>query len=167
MSNGGGIASTRLATILRNQGHGKIFDRQVLDCQPSRPHRGLGIRAMVMQLPSNPIIRFIGTWVLTAWTYTGWFLHVTLLRREDIISRLRRLENDPNLFDLSLDRLYMYTKQDALVPWKEVHEHAQEAKRAGYLVTEDIFAEAPHCALVREDADRYWRQIEELARGPA
>ncbi|EME47824.1 hypothetical protein DOTSEDRAFT_124317 [Dothistroma septosporum NZE10] len=167
MSNGGGITSTRLATILKQQDHGKVFDRQVLDCQPSRPHRRLGIRAMVMQLPSNPVIHFIGTWILTVWTYCGWFLHVTLLGQEDIISRLRRLENDPTLFDLSIDRLYMYTKQDTLVPYKEVHEHAEEARRSGYLVKEDVFQEAPHCALVREDAARYWKQIEELACGPA
>lgn len=85
---------------------------------------------------------------------------------EDVLTRLRRRLNTTSFFDPSAPRLYLYSRADELVPWRHVVEHAEDARDKGYkIVEEEVFEEAAHCALPREDAGRYWRVIESWVNG--
>ncbi|KAK3492225.1 uncharacterized protein B0T23DRAFT_420078 [Neurospora hispaniola] len=73
-------------------------------------------------------------------------------------------------------RLYLYSKADEVVGWRDVERHVRQARklvvkkkskkgggddeRQG-LVRAERFEKASHCALVMEDEERYWRAVRE------
>lgn len=89
-------------------------------------------------------------------------------------------------------RLYLYSKADEAVGWRDVERHIREARKlvkeravlankergrgrgrreevfeAGVegLVRAERFEKASHCALVMEDEERYWRAVRESWEG--
>ena len=158
-SNGGANNAINLASQLQER-HGKVpFHAVVLDSCPGRGEVESGTRAMAFSLPKMPVVRTVGWYALYAIT-AFYVLVMTTLGVEDVISRLRRVLIDPEVFGKHMPRLYLYSQKDALVDFHHVHEHVEAASQAGYVdVREEVFDTAPHCALINEDADRYWDAV--------
>ena len=79
---------------------------------------------------------------------------------ENAISRVRRRLNDNALFPLTTPRLYLYSEGDAMVDFRDVHDHVEEARLQGCtVVREEKFLKAPHCAMLTEDQSRYWNAV--------
>jgi hypothetical protein len=81
------------------------------------------------------------------------------------VEDLRRELNDPELFGRRATRLYLVSRADRMVAVEDVLSHAQEAKEGGYEVGIVVFDTAPHCALILEDAQRYWDAIRRCWNG--
>ena len=59
-------------------------------------------------------------------------------------------------------RLYLYSQADEMVPWTEVEEHAEEARKAGLDVRMERFEGSPHVAHARTDPERYWGAVKKV-----
>ena len=49
-----------------------------------------------------------------------------------------------------------------MVPWTEVEEHAEEARKAGLDVRMERFEGSPHVAHARTDLERYWGTVKKV-----
>jgi pimeloyl-ACP methyl ester carboxylesterase len=65
-------------------------------------------------------------------------------------------------FTLKTPRLYLFSKSDRMVPWKEVEAHAEAAKQCGFSVRTEIFEDTPHCAHGRAHPERYWAAVRDV-----
>lgn len=168
MSNGGTIAAARIAQYLHDMGNpNDIFTNTIVDCAPSRPQLGSGTEAMIMQFKiKSRILKWLCYWSLYISMGTLMFLWCTILRKEDMVQRLRRRWNDSKLFNNTAARMYLFSKSDKLIPYRDVQDHAEDARRKGWKdVREELFEKAAHCALIMEDSARYWGTIERLVLG--
>ncbi|KAF9238549.1 hypothetical protein BU15DRAFT_75240 [Melanogaster broomeanus] len=59
-------------------------------------------------------------------------------------------------------RLYIFSKKDELMPWKEVQQHAESGKKAGLNVRCELFEESGHVAHMRLDPKRYWASVQDV-----
>jgi pimeloyl-ACP methyl ester carboxylesterase len=168
-SNGGGIIATHLALHLKDhRGNRKLFDRIIFECLPSRANVSQGVSAISYSLPKQFLIRFIGRLLFRIWFWAG-LQWCWISGKEDILTKERRRLNaissddrDGKLWNPTTPRLYLYSRADALVDAKDVHDHAEDARRVGFTeVKEEVFETAPHCNLPSEDHARYWRIVEE------
>jgi len=55
----------------------------------------------------------------------------------------------------AVKRLYLCSKADIVVDWKDVESHAEEARGRGFEVEMQVFEMSAHCALVMEEKERY------------
>lgn len=163
-SNGGGITTSSLATKLKKLGYVAPFDTVTLDCSPGKGNFHATVRAIKFSLPPNPFFRGIGT-LLVYLLMASYVAFITVSRRQDGISWIRETINDTTLLGVNVPRLYLYSRADLLVDVGDIHAHAEDASRKGCGdVREVVFGRAPHCALINEDAGRYWDAVEKLAR---
>ena len=58
----------------------------------------------------------------------------------------------------------MYSKSDELCDWREVGEHAREAREMGREVREEVFEGSGHCAHFVREGERYKGAVEEMWR---
>ncbi|SMQ47450.1 unnamed protein product [Zymoseptoria tritici ST99CH_3D7] len=166
-SNGGGTLANYIAGFLNERSPGKkvVFNKVILDCLPGIPTIAGAVRAVSFSLPRNPILRFLGQWIFRIWLVAYSIFAYALRRREDRVTRLRRRLNDPERFDLGAPRLYLYSKADDLVEHWAVAEHAEGARKKGYRVREEMFINAPHCAIAKDEPERYWKAVQEHIAG--
>lgn len=159
MSNGGANNATWLAERFLKTHSRLPFDRMILDCCPGRPEVTSATRAITLSLPSQYLVRLIGSYLI----YLGLLLSKLINETfglENTIIRIRRQLNDPAIFPTATPRLYLYSEGDAMVDFRDVHDHAQEAKQSGCLVVqEEKFLKAPHCGLPIESSERYWDAV--------
>lgn len=57
-------------------------------------------------------------------------------------------------------RLYIFSRKDELVPWKEVKQHVEVAKASGLSVHCEVYEDSAHVAHMRLDSKRYWASIQ-------
>lgn len=159
-SNGGAITSIRLRKSLIEMLPGRpIFDKVVLDCCPGTADLESATRAITFSLPTHPLIRRVGSWIIWLALISYMMFH-EVLQMENSINRMRRQLNEAAMFPLNIPRLYLYSKADRLVGWRDVHTHIEDAMQLGYLHVREIsFDEAPHCALLQENPERYWKSV--------
>ena len=159
-SNGGATNAIWLANLLAKPDKPSPFRRVILDCSPGRGEAKSATEAMTMSLSGPKVVRFIGSWLIYSTTLLLMGIYITF-GWEDMLSRLRRLLNDSKVISVQASRLYLYSKNDLLVRWESVHEHAEDAKQKGYPVREEVFTKAAHAALLMEDSERYWNAVKE------
>lgn len=53
----------------------------------------------------------------------------------------------------------MYSDADKLVPGRAVSEHAEEARKKGFMVNVEKFDGTPHVNHVRQNPERYWSAV--------
>lgn len=164
-SNGGANNAVTLATLLKSQGYVAPFDTITLDCSPGKAEIHSAARAIRLSLPDILFLRTLSA----GFIYFSLFMYMiynTILQRTDKITQIRTTLNCPTLLGVNVPRLYLYSRADLLVEAGHVHEHAVEAARNGDEggVTEEVFERAPHCALLNEDAGRYWSAVERVVR---
>lgn len=132
----------------------------VFDCCPGDTSFAKAFNAAILSLPatSSAPIRALGTAAIFAAVAT-----ITALQKAGFMSSvndMRRELNKPTLFGTAARRLYLFSRADRMVGPADVQSHAQLAREAGCEVGLVLFREAPHCALVTEDATKYWRAIQ-------
>lgn len=59
-------------------------------------------------------------------------------------------------------RLYLFSRKDKLISWREVAQHAETAKESGMDVRCELFEESAHVAHARVEPERYWSSIQEV-----
>lgn len=92
-----------------------------------------------------------------------WFVLVglaSLIGKKDVIQILREELQRPDILpwmNTRTPRVYVYSKEDLMVPSYSVEEHIAVAKsHQGYPVTAEIFHRSPHVAHAKTDPERYW-----------
>lgn len=168
-SHGGCNTAIQLATSLcMDSKHpsfeiGKYLGVVIFDCCPGDTSFDRAYQAAALSLPSSLPAQLVGKVLLypvigliNGLQTTGWMSSVRDLRKQ---------LNDPQVFGTSAARLYLYSTDDRMVGWRDVESHQREAKSLVGCVVEGIaFPDSPHCALVRDHADRYWGEIERFWR---
>ncbi|KAL1841816.1 hypothetical protein VTJ49DRAFT_6569 [Mycothermus thermophilus] len=82
------------------------------------------------------------------------------------VREMRKGLNDATMRAAEVRRTYLYGVDDALVDWRDVEAHAEEAERVGFVrVRREKVVGGEHVALVRVDAERYWRVVRETWEG--
>lgn len=71
----------------------------------------------------------------------------------------------PHRNDTELRRLYLYSEEDQLVYYKDLEQHAADAKKAGYSVWLEKFDGTPHVAHARKYPERYWKMVRDFWQG--
>lgn len=173
-SNGGLNMAIQLARITRKELASKpvLSDRPladldsamggiILDCCPGEASLHKTFKAAAYSLPKTWAAQTIGRGLLfpaiallLGWQGSG------IMSREGSLGGLYRCANDPTVFGAAVRRMYLYTVSDKLVSWRYVNQHMAEAKEKGFTVDGEAIPGGSHCALLRGDADKYWRAVE-------
>lgn len=85
--------------------------------------------------------------------------HIFVGYGKNPISRSRKQLLDPNLFELTVPRCYLYSNSDPLVMWQDIYEHASDLIKRDGCVTEVIFEESEHVNHARTEPKRYWDTV--------
>jgi hypothetical protein len=163
-SNGGAFKALRLTeSVKAKTGSTVPFTATIFDSCPGTMDRSTLSEALSLSLPRNFILNFIGLYVIWI-SVLLYALTQNAFGRENAAMKGRRKLNEAPLFSKNVPRLYLYSKKDELVSWEVVQEHARDARRKGYEVVGEVFEEAPHCLLLREDGKRYWGAVDRMVR---
>nr|POE47830.1 transmembrane protein 53 [Quercus suber] len=166
-SNGGAMNTVNLIRQLQDQKSSQKLPASaatlILDCNPGKPNLSATLRAVMLQLPRLPkVLRLVVKALVTA-IASLYMIVYFLLQWVYPLTQARRDLNDPNRFPHEAARLYLYSKADVLVPWREISEHVLDARKSGYhAVSEEVFENAQHCFLLAEDAERYWGAVRKV-----
>ena len=152
-SNGGMNSATHLLRLLRSRTDkplaltGIIFD----SCPGQGKSYWQSFNAMVLSFPQNIAWRFLGALaihcfliVLVVYVACGNEYPVNLWRRTPFE------ESSP-----ARGARYLYSKEDRMIDWTDVEQHAEEARRKGWRVEEVLFEGSGHCAHLSMDRRRY------------
>ncbi|KAE8349445.1 hypothetical protein BDV28DRAFT_141230, partial [Aspergillus coremiiformis] len=166
-SNGGTNTATQLLITLRET----VFQPLpliglVLDSTPAKGTYWKSYNAMVFSLP--PSARIMGcfvvhsllillyTWIACGNENPASLMRRTLLDEETITPAERR---DPNATN---HVCYMYSKADRLTDWRDVWDHAEEAKEKGWKVDRVLFEGTGHCAHMPDHPTRYMEAVKKV-----
>ena len=115
---------------------------------------------MILSLPKNFVVRLLGVVFVHAVLVV--LFVIDKLGFGNAVSYARERLNDEVLLELKIPRLYIYSKVDKMVNWKDVQDHAEDARRKGYKrVSERVFDHSGHCAHLKEDENKYWKAVED------
>ena len=130
-SNGGAQAAVQLATSLSPETRPKAFSAIIFDSCPGEATYARSHQAMSHSLPKNSLpARILGP-LLIHLTLCLFYLAIFVCRFESVLTRSRKCLNDPEMFGTQVPRLYVFSKADELVPWRDVESHAEDAGRKG------------------------------------
>jgi hypothetical protein len=68
--------------------------------------------------------------------------------------------NDESLSVKSAGKLYLYSKEDDIISWKDIEEQAADARSKGYDVVCEVFEGTPHVGHMKVHPEQYWGAIE-------
>ncbi|KAI9818207.1 MAG: hypothetical protein M1827_000832 [Pycnora praestabilis] len=162
-SNGGASTLCNVAAAFRDagttrNGSGLLPMRAlILDSAPGRAGLVASVDAFAVSLPKawySPT-RILG--LLALWAIILLFYFIShVLRLPNPIDIVRQQLNDPSLMRKDAGRMYIYSKEDKLVRWRDVQEHADEAERRGWRVKREVFRGSGHVGHARVEGQRYW-----------
>ena len=161
-SNGGTVRFTYLAEWYRRLTLRPLpVYALIFDSAPS--HSGIWehSRAIVLVTAQLRPLGYAGFGAILLWlsAFSAW--STVTLQREPVPWMLSAV-SDPMLVPLDVLRLYIFSKLDALIPWKEVKDHAEEAQRGGYKVRELEMENSGHCRHAKTHPDMYWTAVTSL-----
>lgn len=163
-SNGGCNTVTQLARAMKSEpaNFKSALKLIIFDCCPGDSSFDRLYAAGAVALPTAQPGRAIGTAVLYSTAKVGYALQSIKAMRS--IDDYRADLNDAEIFG-EARRLYLHSRIDEMIPWKDVEEHMIEASRRGYPVTGVSFEDGKHCGLVMGDERRYWDAVERAWEG--
>ncbi|GLA62881.1 hypothetical protein AtubIFM55763_004995 [Aspergillus tubingensis] len=163
-SNGGCNTVTQLARAMKSEpvNFKSALKLIIFDCCPGDSSFDRLYAAGAVALPTAQPGRAIGTAVLYSTAKVGYALQSIKAMRS--IDDYRADLNDAEIFG-EARRLYLYSRIDEMIPWKDVEGHMIEASRRGYRVTGVSFEDGKHCGLVMGDERRYWDAVERAWEG--
>lgn len=165
MSNTGGInfAATMNAYSKHTGGERFPHDLLVLDSTPGSthflPNVGRWSRAMALGAARWFPWPFVVTQAMAAMFLGclhgfGWLIGATSAAEFSTTA-----VNDPRLSQTSVKRLYLYSKEDDIIHWEDIEEHAADARQKGWSVSAEIFEGTPHVGHMRSHPEQYWAAI--------
>ena len=162
-SNGGMSSTTNLLRVLRSRMReplaltGLIFD--------SCPGKGASywqtFNAIIISFPKSIFWRLLGAFLTHCFLI---FLMVYVAcGHENPVSLWRRTpleESRP-----ARGALYLFSREDVMIEWTDVKQHANEARTKGWRVKEILFEGSGHCAHLATDERRYVEAVKSIWEG--
>ncbi|RYO81105.1 hypothetical protein DL766_007190 [Monosporascus sp. MC13-8B] len=111
----------------------------------------LGLRGLV-RLLLGPLL------ALLVAAMSIWYGPLGFLAGEDMLTRTHRIHNDRTLVRQT-NRSYVYSKEDAMVGWRHIEEHARDAAAKGIPVRREMYQGSAHVTHMRTDDRRYWKIV--------
>ncbi|KAJ7760634.1 hypothetical protein DFH07DRAFT_816203 [Mycena maculata] len=114
------------------------------------------LKSLVLRFLANLFIRLV---------FCVWWTRDQLLRRPSPIHKMMRALRRPRVLpwlDARSPRLYVYSKMDEMVPWRDVEEHAAQSAGDGLDVRLVCFEESPHVAHARVYPEEYWAAVRKV-----
>lgn len=157
-SNGGLQSLVQLAQAYKARTKSTIdLKATVLDSAPGSPEITVAHRAALLSA-NPPTVAYYPVSVLV-WLYLGGYWTIMTLRGIDNpMADARNKINDTALFRPG-QRVYIYCKEDQLVPWEWVEANAESAEKKGWEVKKELFAGSKHVAHAMTDKERYWQIV--------
>ena len=136
----------------------------ILDSAPGHPSFRRRLIGMQTQLPRQIVIYWLGTGLLFFMMCIAILLGLVFQWNpllDQVWYDLNDVSNDLQLVNQNARRLYVYSKTDELVDWRNIMEHASDARAKGYRVQIEEFVNSKHVAHVLVDRNRYWDLIKQ------
>ncbi|KAI1139480.1 hypothetical protein F5Y05DRAFT_323643 [Hypoxylon sp. FL0543] len=156
-SNGGSTTMQMLYQMFRAQtGQPFPLHSAVYDSSPGLFTFHSLYNVLMVNFPRG-LLRLIATPFVAAFIACLWILHnpLRMISDEDLFTKNWRIHNDPDVVKQT-NRTYIYSKTDAMVGWRHVQRHAEQAAAKGLPVRREIFERSPHVSHMRTDEPRYW-----------
>ncbi|KAJ5502979.1 hypothetical protein N7463_005853 [Penicillium fimorum] len=166
MSNTGAIfAAATVMAYQRRHGTDKPFPHplMVLDSTPGSLHFASQVirwsRAMAFGTAKFfpwPFLITHGMWYLFLWANYLWGVV-----RGAVPSGVwaDRIINDKAFVTTESSRVYLYSKEDDIIGYKDLEENVAHAKTLGYSVDLEMFEGSPHVGHMRLHPEQYWNKI--------
>jgi len=141
----------------------------ILDSCPGQGGFKETVRAFSTAIP-YPFLRFLVVLFLRAVFFRQTVIDFfrSLLGKPKAVNYLQsvlaQIQNPQLLpwFSKHTKRLYMYSKTDELIPWKEVEDHAKEGESLGFDVKLERFEDSEHVQHARTHPNQYWAAVKSL-----
>ncbi|KAI9039422.1 TMEM53 family protein [Aspergillus affinis] len=167
-SNGGTNTATQLLITLRETLQAPLpLVGIILDSSPAKGTYWKSYDAMVFSLP--PSGRIVGTMVvhfllvlLYTWIACGNENPAALMRRTLLDDETVDPEEGMRNAGVGGNICYLYSKADRMTDWRDVQDHAEDARLKGWNVQEILFEGSGHCAHIAQDATKYSAAVEQV-----
>lgn len=131
-----------------------------LDSTPGHPRFLRLCSALAKSFPPIPILKHLAKVVAIVTLAMVWIVyHIFKGYEKNPVSRSRKHLLDPELFDLTIPRCYLYSTRDALIAWQDISDHASELIRCQGCVTEVKFEGSEHVSHAKMEPQRYWDTV--------
>ncbi len=167
-SNGGTNTATQLLFVLKEHLRSPLrLSGLLFDSCPAKGTYWKSYDAMILSLPKNVATRLLGAVavhciliLLYAWIACGNENPASLSRRTllDKDTVQGRWEADSGEAEAAVTpgrACYLYSKADQMCDWRDVRDHAEDARKKGLQVEEVVFEGSAHCAHFSADEARY------------
>ncbi|MCJ1473767.1 hypothetical protein MMC13_002418 [Lambiella insularis] len=159
-SNGGAHMLWRLAKLYKDHtGQLLPMNLLVLDSAPGWTTFKRVANAISYELPEAWYLR-LPSMLLVYFMLSLFCLVLATTGQVNIVDRVWKELNWPQLISVKAFRCYIYSRTDKLVWWKDIEGHVDEAEAKGYKVRTETFEGTEHIAHMRSDATRYWKIVE-------
>ena len=162
----GGLFTTSLIASTYHQTTGRALNIHVmiLDSTPGRATFKRTLRAITASFPQNALLLLLAN-VILALLFVVYRVWDWTEGKSDFVDEAREVMNDKRVVGTGR-RLYLYSKEDDMVDWREVEGHAAEAGERGLgEVRLERFEGSGHVMHGLRDAGRYWGAVEGVWRG--
>ena len=163
-SNGGTYKLIELAKAYR-RAFGSLLPITTLniDSAPGLAHFGFTMQAFATLLPKAWYLYYPG--VMGLWAYLlALNAYWTVTGTAPIVNRTSEALNDPELITMKSRRLYLFSKEDEMVWWKDIVAHSNFARKKGFSVTLEEFSGSKHVAHAVQGPETYWTLVTGLWR---
>lgn len=161
-SNAGIYTACQLADLANAElGHPIPLHALIFDSCPGHGSYSRMAKPMLVNLPRAPYLYLPG--MLAVHGFVSVFALLEQFGFENVVERgFRRSNEDADLSGKDVPRLYLYSKEDEIVGWRDVEEHAEIARRRGCVVRMVLFRDSAHVAHARGDGDKYWYAVRQM-----
>ncbi|OAR00684.1 hypothetical protein LLEC1_06833 [Akanthomyces lecanii] len=133
----------------------------IMDCCPADGSLSRTFKAAAYSLPNTLLSQTVGRLLLLPTIAALLAVQNSgILGRGGSLEDMQRAAHDPSVLGRGVRRMYLYSVSDKIVPWRFVNQHMAEAQDKGFDVKGVAIPGGWHCALLRGDADKYWRAVE-------
>ena len=161
-SNGGMSSATHLLHVLHSRMNealaltGIVFD----SCPGKGASYWQSFDAMVLSFPKNQIWHFLGALAVHCFLIIL-ALYIACGNESPVALWWRTpLEENP-----AHGACYLFSKEDRMIDWTDIQQHAEEARRKDWRVMEVIFDGSGHCAHLMMDEGRYVEAVSGIWEG--
>ncbi|CAI7638413.1 unnamed protein product [Penicillium glandicola] len=152
MSNTGAIfTAATIVAYQRRHGADKPFPHQLMVTRWSR-----AMAVGTAKFFPWPFIVTHGLWYVFLWANYLWEI-----LRGAVPSGVwaDRIINDKSCVTTDSSRVYLYSKEDEIIGYKDLEENVAHAKTLGYSVDLEMFEGSPHVGHMRLHPEQYWNKV--------
>lgn len=165
-SNGGTNAITQLLIVLQEKRGMSLPVHSILcDSGPAKGEYWKSYRAMRLSLPKSYFFNLTGAFIVH-FIVSVLYASIIIGKYEAPETLIRRTLLDASMVTERKKRnkriVYLWSKTDELVDWRDVLEHSKEAQQKGWITRSEEFEMSPHCGHMRMHAERYRDIIEQM-----